>query len=196
MHPAHHSNFRIPTVVAAALVAGLVATATAQAPPTPVRYTATATNIDPAVNLTATTIQITVSRWSTDAEHEQLLNVASGGQTKLLKALQGMPRAGSIGTRDSVGDELRYARQTPTENGGSQVTLITDRPLSFFEASNRERSTDYPFMVVDLRLPPNGSGEGTITVATKITASAKTRHMILENYGSQPVRLTKVSRLN
>jgi hypothetical protein len=196
MDPARHISFRIPAVVAAALVAGLVATATAQAPATPVRYTATATNIDPAVALTATTIQITVNRWSTDAEHEQLLNVASGGQAKLLRVLQGMPRAGTIGTRDSVGDELRYARQTATENGGSQVTLITDRPLSFFEASNRERSADYPFMVVDLRLNPNGSGEGTITVATKITASAKTRHMILENYGSQPVRLTKVSRVD
>jgi hypothetical protein len=196
MNSARQTGFHIRTMLAAALVAGLVATATAQAPATPVRYTATATNIDPAVALTATTIQITVNRWSTDAEHEQLLNVASGGQAKLLRVLQGMPRAGTIGTRDSVGDELRYARQTATENGGSQVTLITDRPLSFFEASNRERSADYPFMVVDLRLNPNGSGEGTITVATKITASAKTRHMILENYGSQPVRLTKVSRVD
>ncbi len=196
MHPTRHISLRIPAVVAAALVAGLVATATAQAPPAPVRYTATATNIDPEVALTATTIQITVNRWSTDAEHEQFLTVASGGQAKLLRVLQGMPRAGTIGTRDSVGDELRYARQIRTENGGSQVTLITDRPLSFFEASNRERSANYPFMVVDLRLNPNGSGEGTITVATKITASAKTRHMILENYGSQPVRLTKVTRVD
>jgi hypothetical protein len=196
MNSARQTGFHIRPLLAAALVSGLAATATAQAPATPVRYTATATNVDPGVALTATTIQITVSRWSTDAEHEQLLNVASGGQAKLLRVLQGMPRAGTVGTRDSVGDELRYARQTPTENGGSQVTLITDRPLSFFEASTRERSADYPFMVVDLRLNPKGSGEGTITVATKITASAKTRHMILENYGSQPVRLTKVARVD
>jgi hypothetical protein len=51
-------------------------------------------------------------------------------------------------------------------------------------------------MVVDLRLNPKGEGEGTITVATKITASAESRHMILENLGSQPVRLTKVSRVD
>ena len=196
MNSGRQTGFHIRTMLAAALMAGLVATATAQAPATPVRYTATAMNVDPAVALTATTIRITVDRWSTDAEQEQFLKMAGGGQAKLLRALQALPKAGSISTRDSIGNELRYARHTPTENGGSQVTLITDRALSYFEAANRERTADYPFMVVDLRLNPKGEGEGTITVATKITASAKSRHMILENLGSQPVRLTKVSRVD
>ena len=183
-------------MLAAALVTGLITTATAQAPATPVRYTATAMNVDPAVNLTATTVRITVDRWSTDAEREQLLTNASGGQDKLLKALRAMPKAGTISTPDSVTYELRYARLTPTENGGSQVTLITDRFLSFFEAAYRERTADYPFMVVEFQLNSSGEGEGRITVATKIMASAESRHMILENLGSQPVRLTKVSKVD
>ncbi len=196
MHPTRHSRVGYRAVLAAVLAVGLAAAAAAQAPATPVRYTAMATNVDPTVNLTATTVQITIDRWTTDAEHEQFLKMASGGQAKLLKALQGMPKAGVVSTRDSVGYELRYARQTPGENGSSQIILVTDRALSFAEAATRERTTDSPFMVVTLRVNAKGEGDGTITVATKISASAESRHMILENYGSQPVRLTKVTRVD
>jgi hypothetical protein len=47
-------------------------------------------------------------------------------------------------------------------------------------------------MVIELRLDPSGEGEGRITVATKITANPANNHITLENYGSQPVRLTEV----
>jgi hypothetical protein len=72
--------------------------------------------------------------------------------------------------------------------------LVTDRYVSFWEASNRPRSIDYPFTVVELRLDAKGQGEGKITVATKISSEPDTRQIILENYGNQPVRLTKVTR--
>jgi len=184
--------------VAVALVAGFIATTAAQSQTSPahthapVRYTAIATNIDPSVNLTATTVQITVDRWSTDAERDLLLNSSGVGQAALLKALQNMPKAGSIRTPDSVAYDLRYARQLPAEGGGTQVVLVTDRQISFFEAANRARTADYPFMVVEMHLDQKGEGEGKITVATKIMANPKNRHIILENYGSQPVRLSKV----
>ena len=185
---------RFPALLAATLVAGLTASVAAQGKP--VRYSAIAVNVDPSVNLTATTAQIAVERWSTDAERDQLLETTAGGQGALLKALQKMPKAGSIRTPDSVTYDLRYARQIPMEGGSTQVVLVTDRQMSFFEAANRPRTADYPFMVVELRLDPKGEGEGKITVATKITASPKTRHIILENYGSQPVQLTKVKMDN
>ena len=176
----------------AALFVGLTATATTRAAFAPVRYSAIAVNIDPSVNLTATTVQIAVDRWSTDAERDLLLNSTAGGQGALLKALRNMPKAGTIRTPDSITYDLRYARQNPIEGGGTQVVLVTDRQMTFFEAANRPRTADYPFMVTELRMDPKGEGEGKITVATKIMANPKTRHIILENYGSQPVQLTKV----
>jgi hypothetical protein len=179
--------------LAAALTAGFAAPAAAQAPDTPVTYRATAVNIDPAVNLTATTVFITVDRWSTDTERDRLLDSAgASGQDALLRSLQDLPKAGSIRTPDSVTYDLRYARHLPAENGGSQIVLITDRNISFFEAANAARTARYPFMVIELRLDPSGKGEGRITVATKITANPANNHITLENYGSQPVRLTEV----
>jgi hypothetical protein len=194
MNPTPLSVICARASVAIALVAGFIVTTAAQhtASHAPVRYTAIATNVDPSVNLTATTVQITVDRWSTDAERDLLLNSSGGGQGALLKALQNMPKAGTIRTPDSVAYDLRYARQLPAEGGGTQVVLVTDRHISFFEAANRARTVDYPFMVIEMHLDQKGEGEGKITVATKITADPKSRHIILENYGSQPVRLSKV----
>ena len=199
MNPTPLSTICVRATVAVALVASVIATTAAQNPAHthgPVRYTAIATNIDPSVNLTATTVQIAVERWSTDAERDLLLNASGSGQGALLKALQNMPKAGSIRTPDSVAYDLRYARQLPAEGGGTQVVLVTDRQISFFEAANRARTVDYPFMVVEMHLDQKGEGEGKITVATKIMANPKSRHIILENYGSQPVRLSKVKTEN
>lgn len=181
--------------VAAVLVAGLVVGSAAQTNTTPVRYSATAINMDPTVRLTATTVDLVVSRWSTDAERERLLSaLVESGQDKLLKALQGMPKVGSFKTPDSLSYDLHYARRMPGDDGGERVVLVTDRYISFWEAANRARTIDYPFMVIELRLNAGGQGEGKITVATKIASDPKTKQIVLENYGSQPVRLTNVKR--
>src|SRR5690606_265184 len=172
MRAARYPSLLLPFIAVGMLAVGLAPPATAQAPETPVTYRATAMNIDPAVNLTATTVFITVDRWSTDTERDRWLESAgAGGQDALLRSLQDLPKAGSIRTPDSRTYDLHYARREPTENGGAQIVLITDRNISFFEAANAARTADYPFMVIQLELNPNGEGEGQITVATKITAS-------------------------
>jgi hypothetical protein len=178
-----------------AIVTALAAGVAAQTNMPAVRYTATAINTDPSVRLTATTVDLTVTRWSTDAEREKLLSlVTESGQDKLLKALQAMPKVGTIKTPDSLSYDLHYARRTPGDDGGERIVLTTDRIISFWEAANMSRTMDYPFMVIELRLNTGGQGEGKITVATKIFSDPKTKQIVLENYGSQPVRLTKVTR--
>lgn len=160
----------------------------------PARYTATATNLDPSVRLTATLVDFEVTRWSTDAERQRLLSVLMDkGQDKLLRALQDIPRVGTMKTPDTLSYDLHYARQT-REGDQDHVVLVTDRPIAIWEQANMTRTVDYPFTVIEMRLDPSGLGEGKITVATKILANPKTGQIILENYGSQPVRLTNVRR--
>ena len=174
----------------ALLSAGL----TAQSNAPMVRYTATATNLDPTVALTATLVDISVTRWSTDAERERLRSIlVEKGQDKLLKALQDLPRAGSIKTPDSLAYSLQYAQRIPTDDGGERVVLVTDRNIAFWEAVNQTRTLEYPFMVIELRLNSSGRGEGKLTVATKLTAD-RDGQIVLENYSSQPVRLGSVKR--
>jgi len=160
----------------------------------PAHFTATATNLDPTVRLTATLVDFTVTRWSTDAERQRLLSVlVDKGQDKLLRALQDIPRVGTMKTPDALSYDLHYARQT-RDGDEDRVVLVTDRPIAMWEQADFNRTLQYPFTVIEMRLDPSGRGEGKITVATKIIADPKTGQITLENYGTQPVRLSNVRR--
>ena len=162
-------------------------------PPLPLRLTAFAVNMSNIATGTTATIDFTVDRWSTDAERDKLLSTfLERGPEKLLEALQDAKPTGRILAPDKVGWDIRYARYQPLPEGGSQITLLTDRPINFREARNQPRTVDYPFTLIDIRLKADGTGEGKASVATKITYNKKTKAIELENYSSEPVRLNNV----
>jgi len=162
----------------------------------PVRYTALAVNMGSPVRWTSLTVEMAVERWSTDAERDRLVSVLlEKGPDKLLETLQDMPRVGYIRTPDSIGYDLHFARRVPGEDGGERVTLVTDRYIGFWEAANRPRTIDYPFTLVELRIAPNGEGEGKMSLFTKIEVDKKSNTVFLENYGTQPVLLQAVKRM-
>jgi hypothetical protein len=149
-----------------------------------------------AVRTRAGTIDIVINRWSSDQERDQLLAaLRESGGDGLLKALQKIKEpAGYIRTPTSIGYPLRFARELPTAEGGKRVIVATDRYVSFLEATRQPRSADYPFMVVDIRIGPDGKGTGKLLPVAKITANED--HTIeIENYASEPVRLTEVREL-
>ncbi len=147
------------------------------------------------------TVDITIERWSTDAERDALLSILVEEKDKyranqaLLKALQKMPKVGYIRTPQSLGWDLRYARQNPMEDGGRQIVVGTDRPIGFWEARNQPRSMDYPFTILELRLNKEDKGEGKMLAGTQIYIDKKTKNLVLENYGQQPVRLNEIHKL-
>ena len=105
-----------------------------------------------------------------------------------------MPVVGHLGTPGNLSWDLRFARNIPLPDGGERVVLVTDRRIGFWEAANQPRSIDYPFTVVELRLNGDGTGEGKISVATKIVVDKDHNMITLENYDLQPVQLTNVKR--
>ena len=150
-----------------------------------------------AVDMTSTragaatgTVDISVTRWSTDAEHDQLMTVLlEKGEKALLSVLRDMPRAGSIAPPGGLGFEIRFARRTPGPDGSERVVLLTDRPISFWERRDGGRSNDYPFTLIEMRIGSKGEGEGKISVAASIMADKVNNSIVLENYSNQPVRL-------
>jgi hypothetical protein len=183
-----------------AAAAGAVAVATlllshagsAQTNGTAERFTAMAVNMERGGSAT---IEIVVNRWSTNAEREKLMSVLMDkGPDKLLDVLQSMPRVGYFRNLQSIGYDIHYSAKTNLPDGGERVVLATDRRIGFWEASNRPRSIDYPFTVIELHLNGDGEGEGKMSVATKITADKENQIITLENYGTQPVLLQSVKR--
>jgi hypothetical protein len=146
------------------------------------------------------TVDITIERWSTDAERDALLAILKEerdpyrANDKLLEALQRMPKAGYIRTPQTLAWDLRYAHQNPLDEGGRRIVVATDRPIGFREARNQPRTMDYPFTIVEFRLDTDDKGQGKILAGTRLLID-KNKHLVLENYGQQPVRFNEIRRL-
>jgi hypothetical protein len=136
------------------------------------------------------TVQIYISKWSTEADRTQLVTVLrESGPEALLKTLQKMPKVGSIRTPSSIGYDLHYARQTPVGEG-RRIVIATDRPIDRIEVTEQLRTLDYPFTLIQMQLDSQGRGTGTMSYATKIVAMDD---MIqLEDFATAPVMLTNI----
>ena len=134
---------------------------------------------------------INITRWSSDAERDALLTtLREKGPDALLSAFRDMKRVGTIRTQNSIGYPLQLAFQEPAPEGGRRIIIATDRPIGFVEAANRPRTMDYPFTVIDMRMRPDGTGEGTMSIAAKLIPAGKT--IVVENYDTRPVQLNRI----
>ena len=141
----------------------------------------------------AGTLDIVVERWTTDAEHARLAAfLREKGPDSLLDELQKLPRAGYIRTPGRLGWDLHYIREVPTSDGGRRIVFASDRPMAFYELWNRPQSADYQFLAGEVRLRPDGRGQGTLVPAARIDYNEGLETIEVENYASQPVRLTEV----
>jgi hypothetical protein len=147
-------------------------------------------------------VDITVNSWSTPDERQRLITtMLTKGSDALLRELQKTPVKGRFRipgapARDpahlALGLDLHYAWQTPLPEGGRRIVLATDRYIGIREATNRPRSIDYPFTLIEIRTNKDGEGEGKMSVATKISFDKEKNVIELENYASEPVRLNNV----
>lgn len=140
----------------------------------------------------ATTLDIVIDRYSPDADRKRLIEALKKSQDAMLDTLRDMPRLGYIRMPGSLGWDLHFAQSAAGEDGGRRIVIATDRPMPFWEVVNRPRSVDYPFTFIELRINPDGEGEGKLSVATQVTATSDGRFVQLENYATQPVQLNQV----
>jgi hypothetical protein len=184
--------------LAAVLTAGLsVAIPSAQSNMArPEKYTAFAVDISNTASGSNTSpVDITINRWSTDTERDQLLSVLHDkGQDALLSALQKLPVVGYLNTPGSLKYDLHFARQKENADGGKMVFLMTDRYVGVWEATNRPRTVEYPFVLLQLQLDKAGSGVGKASIYTKITEEPDGT-IELENFSNQPVMLNQVRKV-
>jgi len=186
----------VPALCSVALIGAAGLSALAQ--PAPVSFRAFAVNMSNVGRTGAESIDIKIERWTTDAEAAQLRDaLIEKDSDALLKQVHKIkPRAGTIRSANGgLGWDIQYARRTELASGGYRVVFGTDRPMSFFEAANRPRSADYEYLWAELRIGPDGEGEGKLVPRGKITYDKDKRVVELENYANLPVQLTKVTQV-
>jgi hypothetical protein len=177
------------SALAGALLAGPVMRAQSNQPGE--EFNAFAVNMGALTQGSTASLIITVNRWSSEAEKEKVIGtLKEKGPEAMLRVLQDIPRIGSIRTPQSIGYDLRLALSEPGKDGGRRVIIATDRPIGFIEATNRTRTMDYPLTVIDMQLGADGTGTGTMSVAARMIPAGRT--VLVENFDTQPVRLTKI----
>jgi len=160
------------------------------------RLLATSVNMSNVGRANPSRIEMVIERWSSERERDDLIaTLKDKGADALLDKLQKLPRVGYIRDANgkSVGWDLHFARERKLEDGGRQIVLATDRPISAWEAFNRPRSADYEFTLADIRFDGDGKGVGKLAVAARISTNPKTGAIEIENFSSEPVRLTDVT---
>jgi hypothetical protein len=147
-------------------------------------------------------IQITLDRWSTADERMKLLQTVPKGQDDLIRALEKLPVKGRINIPGwqgpdpqnyRLGWDLRYAWHEPLPEGGDRIVVATDRQMSFRETVNNPRTTDYPFLLIQIHLTKDGKGEGKMAPFTQIKFDKKKNQIEMEIYGTEPVRLNNIT---
>jgi hypothetical protein len=181
-----------PLTVVPAIVLLICSFAFAQSNGQPERFTASAVSLSPEYGTGQQMVEMTINRWSPEAERERLVAILQQkGPEELLKQLQKNKPVGRIRTPDSIGYDLRYAQQMPAEDGGRTIVIATDRPIGFWEATERPRSFDYPFTVVQMKLDRDGHGSGTLSYATRVVPRGN-NVIELEDFATQPVMLNNI----
>ena len=142
----------------------------------------------------ASNLQVTITRWTTDEERNVLLKaLTEQGQEAMIKILEKQKETGFLRLPNTMGYRLYYAYQTQKDNK-RRIVLATDRPVSMAEAWRKGRSMDYAITMVELNLDENNKGEGTLGFALKLKFNPETKHLEIENYGTDPVQLRNVRK--
>jgi hypothetical protein len=140
------------------------------------------------------TLDIVIERWSTDTERQKIIDtLTERGPETLREAAEGIkPRAGYISQDGGIGWDVKYARRQAAPGGGQRIVFATDRPMAFWELAQNTRSREYEYMVGEVRLRPDGKGEGKLATAAKVDFDKASGRFEIENYNIEPVRLAQV----
>ncbi len=148
-----------------------------------------------------TTIQITIDRFSSDEEHDHMLEVIMNEDNQTIADELGdmesvgfLRVTGRAAARGTGSWQLRYARQV--QRGDTRVIrLATNRPIHFAEPLRQPvRTWDSQTTLIELRVDEDGAGDGVLMAGVEFTVDAKNNQVTLSHLSSSPVELANVRR--
>ena len=168
------------------------------------RYRAFAVNMGAMGAGRNTTIDIAITRWSTEAEREALLatliELGHDKFTDLLRSKEevGWARSQGAASRGSFpSTRIHYSRVVELEDGTRQITMVTNRPMGMREVAGGSRSVDYNVSLLQFTMPPgeDAKGTGQLYVGLKVRWDADKKQISAEQMNTEPVRLTQVAQV-
>jgi len=143
--------------------------------------------------LTLRPVDIAISQWSTYDNHlalsEALLEKGPAAFTSLLCSF------GSVGTitvMDAPPVAIRYAWFVEERSGSRRIYLGTDEPVPLAWAFFRRFPEAESLTFIELRMNPNGVGEGKLSEAESLSVDESRNVIELRDYARRPLHLLRV----
>ncbi len=135
-------------------------------------------------------VNIIIEQLSTAEDQKVLIEAfTKGGHDNMMDALKRMKPKGRLAITGTLGGDVVYIRELPSEKG-RRFRLLTDRYIRFMEERNDPRSRDYDLTAVELTILPNGGGAGVLMPACRLKLS-KNKQIEVEVF-QNPWNLTDV----
>jgi hypothetical protein len=175
-----------------ALVTAAAIPVVAQSTPIQSRFTFKVANAQAAGPSGDSRLELVVNKWSTDAERDRVLAaLKENGADKIGDAIGREYAVGYMHWPGNLNYALRYAYRVPRPDGGEDVIVGVDRPISLWWNAGGATSAAQP-VVLQLRLNKDGRGEGKLS--TKVTANTTAKTIVADDFASAPSTLIEVQR--
>jgi hypothetical protein len=156
-------------------------------------FTAWAVNRGESELFLSSAVDIHLERWSTETEKDRFARtLLNRGPRALLEMLGGAASVGVLRTPVTPVYDLEFAWQEPVEDGGRRIILIADQPMTVWNEAMRLKRIDDLFTVIEIRLNPDGEGEGKVAIGSNATVNRTLDLIELEDYDNAPVRLRDI----
>jgi hypothetical protein len=87
---------------------------------------------------------------------------------------------------------IRYAWSFENRDGSRRIYLATDQPISLTNPMFRRNAEAEPLTFIELRLNPNGQGEGKLSEAARLSVDESRNVIELADYTNRPLHLVMV----
>jgi hypothetical protein len=137
-------------------------------------------------------ITMNIDAYSTEEDREVLFEAfEADGNRGVVNALDKMRAKGYLRITGTVGYDIAFVREIPTEDG-RKIRVVTERPVQFGEAWYQGRSLDYRLTVLELDLHEDDKKNGGVLMPlVEFKVDKSTRELVL-NLFQNPWKLVNV----
>jgi hypothetical protein len=137
-------------------------------------------------------VTVNIDEYSSPEDRQVLIEAfEKAGSEGLFNALNKMHSKGRIAITGTLGYDVSFIRQIPTE-GGRKIRVLTNRPITFGEAWTNSRSSDYNLSALEFDLSDEkDKSTGVLLPASQFKIDKKTKELVVENY-QNPWKLVDV----
>ena len=139
-------------------------------------------------------LPLVITRWSTDAERDQVFDAMSKKDPQALAdVFRSTPNVGYLRWPGGLEYSVRYARKTPRTGGGEDLTLILDRAVwVWWKPDASLHASKSPYTIVQIRFDAKGGEDKLVPLAG--AGADKQAGVVVADYSRPPALITDLRR--